>query len=84
MHVIRGMVEVLGTTYRIIELHKASYEIVRIHDDVRMGGFSCAGALTTTPLGVDAALMKKIASAAVRQGKTSWLGLPKFATPAVN
>jgi len=74
MHVIKGMVQVLGTTYRVVQLQVTGYSVIRIHDDAVVGGFSCGRTLETTPLSIDAVLMRKIAAAAVHQGRTSWRG----------
>lgn len=74
MHVIKGMVQVLGTTYRVVQLQLAGYSVIRIHDDALVGGFSCGNTLETTPVSVDAGLMRQIASAAVQLGRTSWMG----------
>jgi hypothetical protein len=80
MHVTKGMIQVLGTTYRVVRLQVGRYQVVRIHDDVVVGAFACMKNLEIIAASVDAELMKQIASAAVQQGKTSWMG-PRVASP---
>jgi len=74
MHVIKGMVQVLGTTYRVVRLQVGRYQVVRIHDEAVVGAFACMKTLEIIAASVDAALMRQIASAAIQQGKTSWMG----------
>jgi hypothetical protein len=71
---IKGMVQVLGATYRITRVRAGSYRVTRISDEAIVGTFSCAQTLEVQPLGVDAVLMRIIAAAAVQRGKTSWMG----------
>ena len=74
MYVIKGMVQVLGITYRVVQVRAAGYTVVRILDDSEIGGFSCDRTLETTQIAVSRALMRQVASAAVHQGRTAWLG----------
>ena len=74
MYVIKGMVQVLGITYRVVQVRAAGYSVIRIHDDTEIGRFSCGGTLETTQIAVSDALMRQVANAAVHQGRTSWLG----------
>lgn len=69
-----GMVQVLGTTYRLLRVRSASYQVVRIHDEALAGSFSCGRTLELVPEAVDLPLMRQLASAAVRGGKTGWMG----------
>ena len=71
---IKGMVQVLGATYRITRLKAGHYQAHRISDEVVAGSFSCGQTLEVQPLGVDVVLMRLIAAAAVQRGKTSWMG----------
>jgi hypothetical protein len=71
---IKGMVQVLGATYRITRVAAGNYRVIRISDEACAGSFSCGQTLEVLPLGVDAALMRVIAAAAVQRGKTSWMG----------
>ena len=72
MQAVKGMVQVAGTTFRIERVGPSRYDAIRIVDDVRIGSFQ------TTPVKVlahtvDYELMRKIALAAVHEGKTSWV-----------
>ena len=39
MRVVKGMVQVSGTTYRVVRVGPGSYEVIRILDDTRIGNF---------------------------------------------
>lgn len=75
MH-IKGMVQVLGTTYRITRVESGSYRVTRISDETCAGSFSCGQTVEVVALNVDPTLMRIIAEAAVRRGRTSWMGAP--------
>ncbi|HYQ16294.1 MAG TPA: hypothetical protein VEQ58_11075 [Polyangiaceae bacterium] len=68
------MVQVLGTTYQVLRVRGSSYRIVRIHDEAVAGSFSCGQTLEIAPGAVDLALMRQLAAAAIRGGKTGWMG----------
>ena len=72
--VVKGMVQVAGTTYRIVRLKHGEYNVVRLLDDVRVGAFSNAPAAFVSPDGIDASLMREIARVAIQGAKTSWMG----------
>jgi hypothetical protein len=76
MHrVVKGMVQVAGATYRIERAEAHRYEVVRISDDVRMGGFLSQPPFDVNPTsGVEVGLLREIARAALRSAKTSWVG----------
>ena len=73
-NIIRGMVQVGGTTYRITRLQPKLYEVVRLIDDTPVGKFQCGRHLEVMPSAIDAAAMYQIARAAIREAKTSWMG----------
>jgi hypothetical protein len=75
MH-IKGMVQVAGTTYRIVRRERGHYDVVRILDDERVGSFRSIPHLQVTGCTIDAEEMRDIARAAVQGGKTSWVGRP--------
>lgn len=81
MGVVKGMVQVAGSTYRVVRIEKGHYEAIRILDDVRVGSFRCRPSVSVevTPFGIEAGLLKAIARAAVQEGKTSWVGRLSFA-----
>ena len=71
---ITGMFQLLGTTYRVSRVNSGRYLVVRIHDEVVAGSFSCGKSLEVVPMAVDLKLMRQLAGAAVYGGKTSWMG----------
>jgi hypothetical protein len=75
MRTVKGMVQVVDCTYRIVRLEKGIYEAVRILDDVRVGSFSGALGVAVTPYCIERGLMEAIARAAIHGGKTSWTGV---------
>lgn len=81
MHSIRGMIQVAGTTYRIVKFLPVSYQVVRIRDEAVVGEFSCENSLKVYPYLVDTGLMKRIAGTAVQLGRTSWMGPRRPAVP---
>jgi hypothetical protein len=72
--VVKGMVRVAGTTYRIVRVSRGQYDVVRILDDAPVGAFSSGPTVEVAPNGIDAALMRKIVSVAIQGAKTSWVG----------
>jgi hypothetical protein len=68
------MIQVMGTTYRIVRVAPASYEAIRVLDDQVVGGFSCRSALEVEPRAVDLPTMLLIARTAVRAAKISSTG----------
>jgi hypothetical protein len=81
MKIIKGMVQVLGTTYRVVQIEASSYQVIRIRDEVLAGTFSCTRKRSIVAHSVEAGLMKRIAAAAVQQGRTTWMR-PLAAFPA--
>ncbi|HYQ18792.1 MAG TPA: hypothetical protein VEQ58_23615 [Polyangiaceae bacterium] len=79
MHV-KGMVQVAGVTYRIVRIERGVYDVVRILDDERVGQFRTIPRVevTAAALATDET-MAEIAKAAVKWGKTSWVGRLSFA-----
>jgi hypothetical protein len=72
--IVKGMIQVAGTTYRIVRLKRGDYNVVRVLDDVVVGGFTSAPQIEIRPDGIDAALMREIARVAIQGAKTSWVG----------
>jgi hypothetical protein len=72
--VVKGMVQVAGTTYRIVRVRRGQYNVVRILDDAAVGVFSSGSAVEITPNGIDSALMQQIVRVAIQSAKTSWVG----------
>jgi hypothetical protein len=78
MSIVKGMVQVFGTTYRIVKRAPCSYEVVRILDDRRVGTFRHGPSLSVSPEAVDFETLREIAYAALRSAKTSWVGPLSF------
>ena len=71
---VKGMVQVQGTTYRIVRIKRGHYSVVRVLDDVAVGTFTAGAAVEITPGNIDADIMREIARIAIQGAKTSWLG----------
>jgi len=78
MHV-KGMVQVAGVTYRIVRIERGQYDVVRILDDQRVGQFRTIPRVEVTAASAPDNTMAEIAKAAVKWGKTSWVGRLSFA-----
>ena len=76
MHrVVKGMVQIAGATYRIERGEAHRYEVIRIADDMRVGTFLSRPPFDVNPTpGIEPALLREIARAAMMSAKTSWVG----------
>ncbi len=72
--IVKGMVQVAGTTYRIVRLAHGQYNVVRILDDALVGGFSCGPTNQVLANCIEPALMHEIVRVAIQGAKTSWVG----------
>jgi hypothetical protein len=72
--VVKGMVHLEGTTYRIVRIKRGHYSVVRLLDDVAVGTFSAGAALQISPQGIEPEVMREIARLAIQGAKTSWVG----------
>jgi hypothetical protein len=72
--IVKGMVQVDGTTYRIVRLKRGHYKVVRVLDDVSVGTFSVGTTFEMAPEGIDGELMREIARVAIQGAKTTWVG----------
>jgi uncharacterized protein with GYD domain len=72
--IVKGMIQVAGTTYRIVRLTRGQYDVVRVLDDVAVGAFTSAPQVELRPNGIDPSLMREIARVAIQGAKTSWVG----------
>ena len=70
---VKGMVSWGDATYRIERIAPATYALVRISDDVRVGTFRTGKTIETKAQGIDPLLCEKLARAAVQNAKTSWV-----------
>jgi hypothetical protein len=78
MHV-KGMVQVAGVTYRIVRIERGTYDVVRILDDQRVGQFRTIPRVEVTASVSTDETIAEVAKAAVKWGKTSWVGRLSFA-----
>jgi hypothetical protein len=72
--VVKGMVQVAGTTYRIVRIKRGHYNVIRVLDDVGVGTFSAGKTFEMAPVGIDPELMREIARVAIQGAKTTWAG----------
>jgi hypothetical protein len=72
--VVKGMVQVEGTTYRIVRITRGHYNVVRVLDDIGVGTFSAGKTFQMTPVGIDPELLREIARVAIQGAKTTWVG----------
>jgi hypothetical protein len=72
---IKGMVQFESLTYRIVKVRRATYDAIRILDDVRIGTFQTVPRLSVYPTGTDDAVLRAVAMMAIMQATTSWLRL---------
>jgi hypothetical protein len=72
--IVKGMVQVEGTTYRIVRLKRGHYKVVRVLDDASVGWFSVGSNFEMEPEGIDGELMREIARVAIQGAKTTWVG----------
>ena len=71
--VVKGMVQVSGTTFRIVRLTRGHYEVVRILDDTKIGSFWCEPSLVVSE-GPNSELLREVARCAIQGGKCTWVG----------
>lgn len=72
--VIKGMVQVAGSTYRIVRVERGRYNVIRILDDQRVGSFSAGPTAAVAADGIEPGLLREIKRVAVQGAKTSWAG----------
>jgi hypothetical protein len=71
--VVKGMVQVAGTTFRIVRIKRGHYEVVRILDDLRLGSFWSEPAFAVSE-SANPELLREVARCAIQGGKTTWVG----------
>ena len=71
--VVKGMVQVAGTTFRIVRIEPGHYEVVRILDDTRLGSFWCEPTFAVSD-SFNRDLLREVARCAIKGGKTTWVG----------
>jgi hypothetical protein len=71
---VKGMVQVDGVTYRIVRVANARYDVIRVLDDVRVGGFQSAPTFAVSESSIDESSLREIGRMAIQRAKTSWVG----------
>jgi len=71
--VVKGMVQVAGTTFRIVRIERGRYDVVRILDDSRLGSFWCEPTFAVSEC-AERELLREVARCAIKGGKTTWMG----------
>jgi hypothetical protein len=72
--VVKGMVQVRGTTYRITRITRGHYNVIRLLDDVAVGTFTAGSAVEVTAQAIEHSALREIARFAIQGAKTSWVG----------
>ena len=67
----RGMIQVVGVTYRIERTAPHSYSVVRLLDDVEVGSFRTLPSLRIDAVAIDLGLFRAVVRAALRSARTS-------------
>lgn len=75
---VKGMVQVAGSTFRIVRVERARYEVFRILDDSRLGSFWCEPTFALSA-SEDQDLLRQVARSAIHGGKCTWVGRLEFA-----
>jgi len=70
--VVKGMVQVHSVTYRIVRVRPGQYDVVRLLDDARVGGFSLGSQREAIIEGDAPDVIREVARAAVQVGRTTW------------
>ncbi len=71
---VKGMVQVLGSTYRVVRVEFGVYDVIRLLDDAVVGRFRTTPHTRTESTSIDGELMNEIVRAAIQGAKTSWVG----------
>ena len=71
---VKGMVQVDGVTYRIVRVARSRYDVIRVLDDVRVGGFQSGPTFEVNASHVTEVAMREIGRMAIQRAKTSWVG----------
>jgi hypothetical protein len=71
--VVKGMVQVAGSTFRIVRVERGRYDVFRILDDSRLGSFWCEPSFALSA-SEDQDLLREVARGAIQGGKCTWVG----------
>jgi len=69
---VKGMIQVLGVTYRIVRARTGQYHVVRLLDDADLGSFSLGNGGEAIIEGDAKDIVRVVARAAIRGGRTTW------------
>jgi hypothetical protein len=64
----KGMVQVFGRTYRIVQT-ESGHDVVRLLDDCRVGSFRCEPTLTIIDSRIAPELLRQVAREALRSSR---------------
>jgi hypothetical protein len=71
---VKGMVQVLGSTYRVVRVGFGAYVVFRLLDDAEVGRFQTVPQARVEATSLQGDLMGEIVRAAIQGAKTSWVG----------
>jgi len=71
---VKGMVQVAGSTYRVVRIGMGLYDVVRLLDDVHVGRFRTVPQTSIETTSLESDLMGEVVRAAIQGAKTSWVG----------
>jgi hypothetical protein len=71
---VKGMVQVSGSTYRVVRVGFGVYDVVRLLDDAVVGRFRTVPTAQVESTLLEAELMSEVVRAAIQGAKTSWVG----------
>ena len=69
--IVKGMIQVAGTTYRVVRLKRREHNSVRV---LAVGAFTSATHVEFRLNGIDPPFMREIACVAIQGAKTGWVG----------
>jgi len=71
---VKGMVQVFGSTYRVVRVGFGVYDVVRLLDDAQVGRFLTVPQTRVESTVLDPNVMSEVVRAAIQGAKTSWVG----------
>ena len=71
---VKGMVQVSGSTYRVVRIGFGVYDVIRLLDDAQVGRFRTVPSTSIESTALAADQMSEIVRAAIQGAKTSWVG----------
>ncbi len=71
---VKGMVQVLGSTYRVVRVGFGVYDVIRLLDDQQVGRFHTVPHSRIESTALDPDVMTEVVRAAIQGAKTRWVG----------